>query len=70
VGDPLQLEPVVGVPDELITPLLTRCAAEKRWAPPAVSAQVLADRANRYGTYLGEGDARVWLGSPLVVHRL
>lgn len=69
VGDPLQLEPVAAVPDELVAPLLARCAAEEQWAPPAASVQVLADRANRYGTYLGEGDQRVWLGAPLVVHR-
>jgi hypothetical protein len=71
VGDPLQLEPVVGVPKEIVAPLLVRCAAEQQWAPPAASAQVLADRANRHGTYLGglDDERRVWLGSPLVVHR-
>lgn len=71
VGDPLQLEPVVGVPKEMIGPLLERCSAEKQWAPPVASAQTLADRANRYGMYLGEPDAddRLWLGSPLLVHR-
>jgi hypothetical protein len=50
VGDPLQLEPVVGVPEEIIGPMLARCSAEKQWAPPQASAQVLADRANRHGT--------------------
>lgn len=71
VGDPLQLEPVVPVPAELVPPLLKRCAAETHWAPPNASAQTLADRANRFGTYLGEegSDEVVWLGSPLVVHR-
>ncbi len=71
VGDPLQLEPVVGVPQEMMTPLLRRCAAEPQWAPPLTSAQTLADRANRFGMYLGEPDSdeRIWLGSPLLVHR-
>lgn len=69
VGDPLQLEPVVSVPDELVTPLLARCGAEEQWAPPEASAQILADRANRYGRYLGNAEKKVWLGSPLVVHR-
>jgi hypothetical protein len=71
VGDPLQLEPVVAIPGELITPLLKRCQAEQQWTPPAASAQTLADRANRYGMYLGEegSDDAVWLGSPLLVHR-
>jgi hypothetical protein len=71
VGDPLQLEPVVGVPQEMMGPLLERCSAEQQWAPPVASAQTLADRANRYGMYLGEPDSddRIWLGSPLLVHR-
>ena len=71
VGDPLQLEPVVGVPKELMTPLLRRCSAEPQWAPPRTSAQTLADRANRFGMYLGDvdSDERIWLGSPLLVHR-
>ncbi|CAG2144858.1 AAA domain-containing protein [Cupriavidus plantarum] len=71
VGDPLQLEPVVGVPKELMTPLLLRCSAEPQWAPPLTSAQTLADRANRFGMYLGDvdSDERIWLGSPLLVHR-
>ncbi len=71
VGDPLQLEPVVGLPKELVAPLLARTGAERQWVPPATSAQTLADRANRYGTWLrqGEQDDPVWLGAPLVVHR-
>lgn len=58
VGDPRQLEPVVGVPEELIGPLLERCGAETQWAPPLTSAQTLADRANRYGMTIGDGDER------------
>jgi len=71
VGDPLQLEPVVAVSNEMMAPLLQRCLAEPQWAPPAASAQTLADRANRYGMYLREQgtDDAVWLGSPLLVHR-
>ncbi|RKE37530.1 AAA domain-containing protein [Paraburkholderia sp. BL23I1N1] len=71
VGDPLQLEPVVGVREELMQPLLQRSFSENHWAPPAASAQTLADRANRYGMLLGnpDSDSRVWLGSPLLVHR-
>ena len=71
VGDPLQLEPVVGVPQEMMTPLLRRCSAEPQWSPPLTSAQTLADRANRFGMYLGDADSdkRIWLGAPLFVHR-
>ena len=69
VGDPRQLEPVVGVPEELIGPLRERCHAERQWTPPLASAQTLADRANRYGMYIGDEHQRIWLGAPLLVHR-
>lgn len=71
VGDPLQLEPVVGVPKELTEPLRERCGADIRYVPPAASAQTLADHSNRFGTYLDRdgADNRIWLGAPLVVHR-
>ncbi|MDQ2821694.1 MAG: ATP-binding protein [Pseudomonadota bacterium] len=69
VGDPRQLEPVVGVPEELMEPLLVRCGAEAHWAPPLASAQTLADRANRYGMHIGDKGERIWLGAPLLVHR-
>jgi len=71
VGDPLQLEPVVGVPEELVTPLRVRCGADPRYVPPRASAQTLADLSNRYGLYLRGNDLenRIWLGAPLVVHR-
>lgn len=69
VGDPRQLEPVVGVPEELIGPLLERCGAEPQWAAPLTSAQTLADRVNRYGMYVGNQGERIWLGAPLLVHR-
>lgn len=71
VGDPIQLEPVVGVPEELVGPLQAHCGTHQRYVPPKASAQTMADLSNRYGTYLNESDAdnRLWLGSPLVVHR-
>lgn len=71
VGDPLQLEPVVGVPEELVAPLRERCGTDTRYVPPRASAQTMADLSNRYGMYLNEDDPdnRIWLGAPLVVHR-
>jgi hypothetical protein len=71
VGDPLQLEPVVGTPAELADPLRERCGASERYVPPRASAQTMADLSNRYGMYLNEDDPdhRIWLGSPLIVHR-
>lgn len=71
VGDPLQLEPVVGIPVELTAPLRERCGTLTRYVPPEASAQTMADRCNRFGMYLKEDDPeqRQWLGAPLIVHR-
>ncbi|MEV7612016.1 ATP-binding protein [Streptomyces sp. NPDC089799] len=72
VGDPLQLEPVVTMPTALQRRLLRAHAVDEHWLPSATSAQAVADRTNRYGTYLpapGTDDEHVWVGSPLRVHR-
>ncbi|MFB7232677.1 DEAD/DEAH box helicase [Streptomyces fimicarius] len=71
VGDPLQLEPVVTMPAALQRRLLRAYGVDERWLPSATSAQAVADRTNRYGTYLPapDGDEQVWVGSPLRVHR-
>nr|WP_262986113.1 ATP-binding protein [Streptomyces sp. CBMA123] len=73
VGDPLQLEPVVTMPTALQRRLLLAHGVDEEWLPSATSAQAVADRVNRYGTYLpdptGNDDETVWVGSPLRVHR-
>ncbi|WP_328867622.1 ATP-binding protein [Streptomyces sp. NBC_00304] len=72
VGDPLQLEPVVTMPTALQRRLLRAYGVDERWLPSATSAQAVADRTNRYGTYLpapDSDDGHVWVGSPLRVHR-
>ncbi|MEU1510387.1 AAA domain-containing protein [Kitasatospora sp. NPDC005748] len=72
VGDPLQLEPVVTMPTALQRRLLRAYDVDDQWLPSATSAQAVADRTNRYGTYLpapGGDDEHVWVGSPLRVHR-
>lgn len=71
VGDPIQLEPVVGMPEELVKPLQNRCGAKDDYIPPMASVQTMADVSNQYGTLIRrEGDpVPQWLGSPLVVHR-
>ncbi|MFB7469102.1 AAA domain-containing protein [Streptomyces sp. NPDC056224] len=72
VGDPLQLEPVVTMPTALQRRLLRAYGVGEQWLPSATSAQAVADRTNRYGTYLPAPDADddpVWVGSPLRVHR-
>ncbi|MFD8061419.1 AAA domain-containing protein [Streptomyces cyaneofuscatus] len=72
VGDPLQLEPVVTMPSALQRRLLRAYDVDERWLPSATSAQAVADRTNRYGTYLPAPDSdddHVWVGAPLRVHR-
>ena len=65
VGDPIQIEPFVGLPSSAIEALRVRCNIENQWHPLNDSCQVLADRANRFGTTIKDQ----WVGSPLRVHR-
>lgn len=53
VGDPIQLEPVVNIPQELVAPLQSYCGTLPKYVPPDASVQTLADRSNRYGTLMG-----------------
>jgi adenylate kinase family enzyme len=65
VGDPLQVEPIVTIPEQAIDVLRKRCGVGIEWHPIRCSAQVLADRATLLGTELGGK----WVGAPLRVHR-
>ena len=70
VGDPLQIEPVVTLPQPLVQGICAHfgvTATEE--VAPFVSAQVFADRASQFGAsyQTREGSRRV--GLPLLVHR-
>ena len=75
VGDPLQLEPVVTVPRSAQDRLRLHFDVSPEWTPGLGSVQRLADRLNTYGTWIptqgdqSEEPSRVWVGSPLRVHR-
>ena len=73
VGDPLQIEPVFTVPTDLIRTISSLSPHTKNdaYAPDRVSAQNLADAANKYGTFASNRDDghSIWIGSPLRVHR-
>jgi len=69
IGDPLQLEPINRLPDEAIQAIRRRLEVGHEWDPSLVSAQSLGDRATRIGTELRTTDDRLWVGSPLRVHR-
>lgn len=70
VGDPLQIPPVVSLPERLNAEICSFFKVEKAaWAAPAASAQTLADRASRFRSSIRSelGPRRV--GIPLLVHR-
>lgn len=74
VGDPLQLEPIVQLPDDVQAILRDCYQVPHGWLPGGISAQGVADRVNRWGTEVerrnsdGERE-RIWVGAPLRVHR-
>ncbi|MCP9446174.1 MAG: AAA domain-containing protein [Nitrospira sp.] len=70
VGDPMQIEPVVVLPDMLTNAICRRLGVDPdRYAAPSASVQTLADAAS---TYASEFQTRVSsrsVGVPLLVHR-
>ncbi|WP_224402042.1 DEAD/DEAH box helicase [Pseudonocardia sp. ICBG1034] len=70
VGDPMQLEPIVPLPVPAQTALANRHGVDHQWLPERRSAQLAADRLNRFGTTVGSPDGEeIWVGAPLRVHR-
>jgi hypothetical protein len=70
VGDPMQVEPVVTLPESLVRNVCHHFdVPEADFAAPVASVQALGDRASRYVTQfeLPEGSRSV--GLPLLVHR-
>ncbi len=68
VGDPLQLEPVVTIPKNINTALLEYTKANLAFDLYNNSVQTRADMSQFYGTYLNQGETKIWVGSPLRVH--
>lgn len=71
VGDPLQVEPVVTLPEKLVLKLRDEHNVSVDWSPYRVSVQQLADRISQLGTYMriGNVDENIWTGFPLRAHR-
>lgn len=69
VGDPIQLEPVVTLPFRAQQAVRRTFGVSERWLPARSSAQTIADRLNRWGTTLSDGEGPIWVGAPLRVHR-
>ena len=69
VGDPLQLPPVVTMPNKAQRDIAQAFAVAGEWIPPHASVQTLADRVSRVGTTLRNGEGGGWGGAPRTVHR-
>ncbi|ROI06889.1 hypothetical protein EGI16_03015 [Chryseobacterium sp. G0240] len=71
VGDPLQVEPVVTIPKNLVYKLMQQEKVDKIWSPVQTSVQQLADRISVNGTYMpiANSDDHIWTGFPLRTHR-
>lgn len=69
VGDPIQLKPIVTVPDAALEHLCTKFKVDSHWLPNRQSVQTLADEATSWGRMAGPIGNKKWVGLPLVVHR-
>ena len=69
VGDPLQLQPAVTLPERARQALAEAYGVDQEWLAPAASVQTLVDRASDVGTSLPRDGGRMWVGIPLRVHR-
>jgi superfamily I DNA and/or RNA helicase len=70
VGDPIQIEPVVTLPEELTESICRQFGIEPDdYNAPTASVQTLADSATSYfAEFIGRGSSRT-VGVPLLVHR-
>jgi AAA domain len=70
VGDPLQIPPVVSLPERLNSEI---CAFFKvtpeTWSAPKASAQTIADQASRFKSAFRSDQGPRYVGVPLLVHR-
>lgn len=70
VGDPLQIPPVVTLPDRLTSEICKFFKVNREaWAAPDASAQTLADRATRFQAAFRSDQGPRRVGVPLLVHR-
>jgi len=65
IGDPLQIEPVMTVPFNIVAELRRQYQVDIKWSPSSESAQTLSDRTMGLGAYVGS----TWTGLPLRSHR-
>lgn len=70
VGDPLQIPPVVGLPQRLVAEIGTYlCITGAEWLAPEASVQTLADKASKLKAQFRADVGMREVGIPLLVHR-
>ena len=70
VGDPLQIPPVVTIPEKLISQITQHYGVNRdRWCAPEASVQTLADSATRVKAHFSTATGTREVGLPLLVHR-
>jgi hypothetical protein len=70
VGDPLQIPPVVTVPDKLVSEIARHYGVKyEYWCAPQASVQTLADSASRIKAHFSTASGTREVGMPLLVHR-
>lgn len=70
IGDPMQIEPVVSLPELLTTAVCRQMGVDpNRYAAPAASVQTLADSASSYASEFETRSGSRNAGVPLLVHR-
>ncbi|MCF2447725.1 ATP-binding protein [Dyadobacter sp. CY345] len=70
VGDPLQIEPVMTIPQSVVQILNSAYKTDRLWSPLHTSVQKLADRITQQGTWVNGGEEEdIWTGLPLRAHR-
>jgi hypothetical protein len=70
VGDPMQIPPIVTLPERLKSEVCKFFkVTESAWAAPTASVQTLADQASRFQATFQLDEGRRCVGIPLLVHR-
>lgn len=70
VGDPLQIQPIESLPDELVKSIFHSFQVDPNiYSAPHCSCQTVADRISRYGTLVNTNATSTKIGCPLLVHR-
>lgn len=70
VGDPIQIQPVVTLPQRLVVEVCNYFNVDPDvWAAPEASAQTLADQASKYQSAFETDMGPRLVGIPLLVHR-